>query len=272
MDAYDMLKLKNNLQENQKNVVKMVTNVSEWAESLNFDDEHAKALRNNNKIKIPSITCKIKEEKCKIIKKQKSKTTSTDYKKWDKYDADKVTSEMDEKCVNHYKLESDKYKESIKFKNMGNKLVKTGMFTDAVKCYSNAIELNTKDYISLANMALVYMKLEKDENALEYINKSICINPCYTKAFIRRSQIHYNLNNIESAIQDGKKVLKNENQNTDAFKVLDMCYKKLLTNKYKSEDNRFNNFLSQDETIYPITYRCHLEKKLYITQIKDLNE
>jgi len=93
-----------------------------------------------------------------------------------------------------------------KFKEEGNKHFSAGNTQEAIEAYTQALEVDPKNKnmnaIILANRAAAHMKKNAYMEALVDLNKSIELNPDYTKAYMRRGNVHSHLENYEDAIRD----------------------------------------------------------------------
>ncbi|KAL4074176.1 phosphoprotein phosphatase [Scleroderma citrinum] len=86
-------------------------------------------------------------------------------------------------------------------------------FTEAVKLYSEAIEVNPTDATFWCNRAAARTKLEEYGFALADASKAIEIDPKYTKAYYRRATCYLQIAKPQIAIADFKKVLAFEPKN-----------------------------------------------------------
>jgi DnaJ family protein C protein 7 len=117
-----------------------------------------------------------------------------------------------------------------KVKLNANELFKNGEFEKAIESYDKLLEFDpmNKCFNSTihANKALCFQKLNKNLDALTEINKSIALNEKYTKAILRRANIHMSLNNFEEAKYDYNKVKEFESGNQEAIKGAEEAKKK----------------------------------------------
>lgn len=97
--------------------------------------------------------------------------------------------------------------ESAKIRELGNQYFKEQKFEDAASCYLKCIKLkgNNKDELLTAhkNLAAVYLKLEKYEDALKSASQAIQLCPNDVKALFRRCQAYAALERYSEAIKDG---------------------------------------------------------------------
>ena len=112
------------------------------------------------------------------------------------------------KCRDAYR----KAKRCEELKEKGNMDLKLNKYDDAVKCYTEALELdpyNTKmNSVIYANRGLVLSKQKKTDDALRDFDKSIELNPSYYKAYLRRGETRNSIGDFDSAGMDYKKVME----------------------------------------------------------------
>ena len=66
-------------------------------------------------------------------------------------------------------------------KDAGNVEFKAGRYENAIKCYDTAIELDPDEVMYPANRAMVYLKMQKWEEAEKDCCTALEINPKYAK-------------------------------------------------------------------------------------------
>jgi DnaJ family protein C protein 7 len=116
-------------------------------------------------------------------------------------------------------------KETETEKEKANIIFKKGDYDEAINMYTKILDIdpNNKIFNSTihANRALCLQKKNKTLDALGDINKAIEMNPNYTKAYLRRGNIHMSLRNFEEARYDFQKVKEIEPSNTEASKLIE---------------------------------------------------
>eukprot|EP01091_Cochliopodium_minus_P002163 TRINITY_DN12051_c0_g1_i1.p1 TRINITY_DN12051_c0_g1~~TRINITY_DN12051_c0_g1_i1.p1 ORF type:complete len:449 (-),score=110.97 TRINITY_DN12051_c0_g1_i1:42-1388(-) len=143
-------------------------------------------------------------------------------------------------------LKTNRSKEAIKQKEMGNKAFSCGDYLIALKCYSRAICLNPKEdekmAIFFSNRSLVYLKLGRYHEAISDCTASIERKPLI-KAFARRGSARFSLGDFAMAANDFKIALTFEPHNNDCLfqlekcleKIKDVCQEKLKLNTNKKK-------------------------------------
>jgi len=110
-------------------------------------------------------------------------------------------------------------------KDKANESFKSGKYDEAIELYNELLEVDPANRnfnsVILANRALCYQKQNKMMDALKDINKSITLNPRYTKAYMRRGNIFMALKMYEEAKYDFQKVKETEPGNRDVLKLLE---------------------------------------------------
>ncbi|XP_054713002.1 tetratricopeptide repeat protein 1-like [Uloborus diversus] len=145
----------------------------------------------------------------------------------DECDGESEELELDEEAIiESHKNLSDEELERLKIesgtlKNDGNDHFKRGEYAEAVKLYTRAINIcpikySTDRSILFSNRAAAKIGLEQKEEAVLDCNKAIELNPNYLKAVLRRAQVFRKLNNLESCLEDYKKVLELDPNNAEA--------------------------------------------------------
>ncbi|XP_076803678.1 mitochondrial import receptor subunit TOM70-like isoform X2 [Clavelina lepadiformis] len=146
----------------------------------------------------------------------------------------KVTSEPPTKT---------KFQESQELKNEGNRLFKQGKYDEAIKKYSEAIEVcpeknKTEKSTYHQNMAAALEKLENWEGVVKECSCAVALNQRYVKALHRRSKAFEKLGKKESCLEDITTVCILEGfQNSTTMVYADDILKKIgkekASEKYK---------------------------------------
>lgn len=117
----------------------------------------------------------------------------------------------------------DPLQRAVNAKESGNVHFKAKRYDEAVKHYSEAIELCPKGSkeaaVFYSNRAACWLKLEKYSNALSDADSALSISPNDVKALYRRALAHEALGNSVSAFRDIKQVLTVEPKNAEAVEA-----------------------------------------------------
>ncbi|XP_051155654.1 peptidyl-prolyl cis-trans isomerase FKBP4-like [Leptopilina boulardi] len=153
---------------------------------------------------------------------------------------------LKEKGTNYFK--QNKFNIAIEmYRKINNYISYDKLFSDDSKIERDSILLAT--YL---NLALCYLKIEQYNEAKEYCNKALEIDPSNEKALFRRGQAHLALASPEIAIKDFEQVVKIEPNNTAAVKQITACNnlkKKQLAAEKKLYSNIFDKFAAKDNHI-----------------------
>lgn len=104
----------------------------------------------------------------------------------------------------------NKAKRCETYKQQGNDLIKQHKHREAIAKYSEALNLdpyNKKlNSIIYSNRALCHMKIGEKIKALEDLNKSLELDPNYTKSLVRRAELNMDRQEYTAAIHDYAKI------------------------------------------------------------------
>lgn len=93
-------------------------------------------------------------------------------------------------------------------KDKGNKALTDGDFEEAIKCYSEAINLDPTNHVLYSNRSAAYCKASRFEEALNDAEKTIEINPKWPKGFSRKGSALFNLQKYPEAFDAYQKGLE----------------------------------------------------------------
>ena len=82
---------------------------------------------------------------------------------------------------------NEREEEAVKLREKGNLAVKSNRFEEALDLYSSAIALSSGDYRLFCNRALCHLKLGQPQNALDDCQQCLSLEPCYSKALLRKA-------------------------------------------------------------------------------------
>lgn len=118
----------------------------------------------------------------------------------------------------------DAFYESTKIRETGNQYFKEEKFEDAASCYLKCINLNgnNKDELLAAhkNLAAVYLKLGRYEDAVKSATEALELCPSDVKALFRRCQAYDALEQYPNAIKDGLRIQHLEPSNKSITELL----------------------------------------------------
>lgn len=102
---------------------------------------------------------------------------------------------------------------SITLKNKGNDFYKEGALQEALEMYTKSLEADPTNYVVYSNRALIYLKLEQVNKAIDDCIKGIELEPSFTKFYIRLATI-YGETNKKLALEYIEKGLAFEPENS----------------------------------------------------------
>jgi len=92
-------------------------------------------------------------------------------------------------------------------KDQGNKALAANNIDDAIKFYTQAIELDGKNHVLYSNRSAAYAKSGKFHQALEDAEKTVSLKPDWAKGYSRKGSALAYLNRIEESIEAYEKGL-----------------------------------------------------------------
>jgi len=81
-------------------------------------------------------------------------------------------------------------------KAQGNAAFQSGKFEEAVKLFSQAIELNPHDHVFYSNRSGAYASLKKYDQALEDATTCVNLKPTWAKGYQRKGLAEFFLGDI----------------------------------------------------------------------------
>ncbi|KAL5459999.1 hypothetical protein EMCRGX_G033406 [Ephydatia muelleri] len=117
----------------------------------------------------------------------------------------------------------DPLQRAVRAKESGNAHFKAKRYDEAIKNYTEAIEVcppgSKEAAVFYSNRAACWLKLDKYDNALSDANSSLLVAPNDVKALYRRALAQEGLGNSVGAFRDIKQVLAIEPKNADAIEA-----------------------------------------------------
>ncbi|KAJ3441683.1 serine/threonine-protein phosphatase [Anaeramoeba flamelloides] len=121
---------------------------------------------------------------------------------------------------------TEKKKQSLDLKNLGNKEVGKKNFEAAIDYYTEGISI-FPTAILYSNRSLCHIKLEHYAQALKDADHSIVLNPDYCKAYYRKGDSLFGLGKFEEAKEQFKKVVFKRPKDLDSRKKFIQCKKEI---------------------------------------------
>lgn len=108
-------------------------------------------------------------------------------------------------------------------KAKGNAALQSENFDDAIKYYSEAIDIDPSNHILYSNRSAAYVKVGKYTNSLEDANKTVSLKPDWPKGYSRKGAALEYLNKYEDAITTYEEGLKFDATNEQLTDALNQC-------------------------------------------------
>lgn len=242
----DPILLQKQLRDNSADLQDYYKDIQSWGEEM----KRKEALLNTPETSdVPLPRNKIpKKEKSVTPKKVEVAQTAAasskvpkDFTYWEKFDVDAECERIDKSKSDDDSDLTDEYDEAAietaqEEKEKGNKYVKAGLYTEALKCYTQAIASFNYDATFYANRALCHLKLEQFKSAEADCTIAIQLDDKYIKAMHRRAVAREALKQYKEAKADLDKVLCLEPENKESQKLLDKI-EKILKPPVKTTDS-----------------------------------
>ena len=128
-----------------------------------------------------------------------------------------IKNEQDKQKIGQKISEIDKNALYIQKVDEGWKFRNNQNYTEALKIFNEAVELNPNDYQGYYGRGTVYDDLKQYETALQDLNRAIELNPNVANAYYNRSVAHRYLKNYEQAISDCNKAVELNPNDANVF-------------------------------------------------------
>ncbi|XP_029349821.1 stress-induced-phosphoprotein 1 [Echeneis naucrates] len=205
---------KSNGKNKKENLVKMNKKEEKEQKDLDLNNSNASTAKS-----VPEETCNQKpvqesEKKTKLAV-QKPKTLEkmeVEKKKEDKHELNK------EKTVDP--TVEEYAKRSRELAGTGNRLAASGQYEVAVKCFTDAIKFNPKEYRLFGNRSLCYERMQQYENALRDADVALSMEPNWIKGLFRKGKALCGLKKYYEASLIYKEVLNLDSSSAEATQEL----------------------------------------------------
>lgn len=146
---------------------------------------------------------------------------------------ERLTKELGTATGNAQKEAAQAYKRNIdnlsaaEWFERGHELDISGKFTEAIKAYNKAIELNPQYTDTYINRGALYDDLGKYQQAIKDYNKAIELNPQYAKAYNNRGNAYVTLGKYKQAFKDFNKAIELNPREAALYSNRGIAYAKL---------------------------------------------
>lgn len=121
------------------------------------------------------------------------------------------------------------------WKNQGNQAFQKGQNSEAIKCYSKAIEIDGNNHVYYTNRATVYAGNEEWDLCLEDSNKAVALKGDWVKGHFRKGQALFGLKRYDEAVVAYRRAVELDPKNEDITARLKEAEN--LHKKYKPKVN-----------------------------------
>ncbi|XP_019961199.2 uncharacterized protein [Paralichthys olivaceus] len=188
------------------------------------EEEEEKELDFNNSYAVKSVP----EETCNQKPAQKSKLVEVPQLKEEKpkvVENPVVQKKKEEKHEANEEKTTDPTaeehaKRSRELAGTGNRLAASGQFEMAIKCFTDAIKFNPREYRLFGNRSLCYERTEQFENALRDADLALCMAPNWIKGLFRKGKALCGLKRYYEASLIYEEVLQLESSSAEAKQEL----------------------------------------------------
>lgn len=133
------------------------------------------------------------------------------------------------------------------WKNQGNTAFQKGQNSEAVKCYSKAIEIDSNNHVYYTNRATAYAGMEEWEKCLIDADKAISMKNDWVKGYFRRGQALVGLKRYEEGVVSYRKAVELDPKNEDITSRMKEAEQ--LFKKYKPKVNADGSALSPSQKV-----------------------
>lgn len=143
--------------------------------------------------------------------------------------------ETKQETVQAYKRNIDNLSATEWFER-GYELAISSNYTDAVKAFSKAIELNPQDAMAYYNRGFAYVSLGNDQQAIKDYSKAIELNLEYAEVYLGRGVAYVSFGNYQQAIKDCSKAIELNPQLAEPYHIRGLVYVGLGNNQQAIKD------------------------------------
>ncbi|SCW02359.1 LAFE_0F04698g1_1 [Lachancea fermentati] len=130
-------------------------------------------------------------------------------------------------------ISAENASKALEFKNQGNAFIKEKDYTNAVECYTKAIELDDSQSIFFSNRAFSHLKLDNFQSSLHDCDSAIRLDSGNIKAYHRRGLAYIGLLEFVKARKDLRVVLRSKPNEPTATRALEVCEKFIREEKFR---------------------------------------
>ncbi|XP_019961203.1 uncharacterized protein [Paralichthys olivaceus] len=190
-------------EKNKRKKMELDFNNSYAVKSVPEETCNQKPAQKSKLVEVPQL----KEEKPKVVE-----NPVVQKKKEEKHEANEEKT-TDPTAEEHAKR-------SRELAGTGNRLAASGQFEMAIKCFTDAIKFNPREYRLFGNRSLCYERTEQFENALRDADLALCMAPNWIKGLFRKGKALCGLKRYYEASLIYEEVLQLESSSAEAKQEL----------------------------------------------------
>ncbi|KAK1894338.1 Tetratricopeptide repeat protein 31 [Dissostichus eleginoides] len=212
----------NSCNNEEENLEEMITKEEKEQMDLNINNSHAASTtksvpevlfnerpareRKAKETKLPEVQPS-EEEKTKIVAQPEVQE-----KEEEKYEPN-TEKQMDP-------IAEELAKRSRELAGMGNRMAASSQYEMAVKCFTDAIKYNPKEFKLFGNRSLCFERMQQYENALQDADLALSMEPNWIKGLFRKGKALCGLKRYYEASLIYKEVLNLESSSAEATQEL----------------------------------------------------
>ncbi|RZC54006.1 hypothetical protein C5167_012854 [Papaver somniferum] len=160
-------------------------------------------------------------------------------------------------------------------KAKGNAAFSSGNFTEAIKCFTQAIELAPTNHVLYSNRSAAYASLHQYAEALTDAEKTVEIKPDWSKGYSRLGAAQIGLGNFDEAISAYKKGLEID-PNNEGLKSGLSDAQASATSKSRSSSNPFGKIFDRPDLWAKLmadpSTRMYLQQPDFVQMIQNIQK
>ena len=135
------------------------------------------------------------------------------------------------------------------WKEKGNNFLKSKNYEEALKCYTEAINVDSKNHVHFSNRTVCHYNMQNFPKALEDATTCVSLKTDWSKGYLRKGMAEFKLEEVDEAVASYKKGLEldpNNQQLKDALKEAEDFSKNPFTKNYSKlfTDPRTSKYMS----------------------------
>ena len=213
------------------------------------------------------------------MKPIKQSSAPRTYNQWDKFDYDAAldsAEEEDEANSDETGKENNNAQKLLDESNLlkldGNEKLMKGKYNEAVKLYSQGIDICQENAALFANRGWAYYKLNRNLEAEIDYSRALALDPIYIKVIKRRAKVRLDLNKLASARKDLNRILQLEPKDKEAKQMLENIGKSTVKTELPKTESLKTMAEKQEKSQKPLEAKTKVEEIRYPRVRTDLEK